>query len=84
VFVNSRDLNQTPKDLPTSPLKLIFSTVKMPPAKGRKAVATTEKTIEPPPNVELGTPPGGPQKQQPSITVAQKQALIDNLQLESQ
>jgi len=51
----------------------------MPPQRTKKAAIASEPTIEAP----AGTPERDAQQhQQPTITVAQKQTLIDNLQLE--
>jgi hypothetical protein len=56
----------------------------MPPQRTKKAVVTLEPTTEVPASGNPGTPERDAQQHQPMIiTLAQKQALIDNLQLES-
>jgi len=55
----------------------------MPPAKGKKAAIVSDKTIEARAEDGPATPQGSPSSRQPAITAAQKQALMDNLQLES-
>jgi len=85
-------------ELQTNPPQLCFPTLKrslfrkaptvslppiMPPAKGKKAAIVSDKTIEAPVDAGPATPQGSPSNQQLAITAAQKQALMDNLQLES-
>jgi len=60
-----------------------FNTNSMPPQRIKKAVIASEPTIEAPASGIPGTPERGAQQQLPTITLAQKQALIENLQLES-
>ena len=55
----------------------------MPPQRTKKAVVALEPTIEAPTSGNPGTPKRDARQHQPTITLAQKQALIDNLQLES-
>ena len=56
----------------------------MPPQRTKKAVVTLEPTTEASRSGNPGTPERDSQQHQPMIiTLAQKQALIDNLQLES-